>query len=224
MSIYATTMIELVDSLIADARDGLVSMPVFNRQTNRRDIWFELAFCISSSQERTRRAKSAAKVLADAYDHLWASDDPLLTIQSSLAAGFISLRFMNRKSEHLAASWLRFREDGDRLVDVDQSFTSPVAAREYLVSEFPGIGPKQASMLLRNLGWGSDLAIIDSHVLRMSRLILGDGNEPQTYHSLEGRLREYAEQRHISLEKLDVILWSCSRVAKPFRIEEPALV
>ena len=37
--------------------------------------------------------------------------------------------------------------------------------REWLVCNAPGIGPKQASMFLRNIGYSYDLATIDRHVL-----------------------------------------------------------
>ncbi len=37
--------------------------------------------------------------------------------------------------------------------------------RQTLVAEIPGVGPKQASMFLRNVGRSYDLAILDTHVL-----------------------------------------------------------
>ncbi len=224
MMITAQTVIDLVDGLIRDSRDGILSLPVFRRRTDPKEIWFELAFCISSSQERTRKAKAAAETLSDSFDDLCLSGDTLSTVKSALERRFISLRFMNRKSEQLADSWRKFRADTNILVEIDTRFESPTAAREYLVNAYAGIGPKQASMLLRNVGWGDDLAIIDSHIARISQLILADRDEIETYHSLEEKLRSYASDREITLEKLDVILWSCARVVRANRITEPALV
>ena len=38
----------------------------------------------------------------------------------------------------------------------------PKDIRKYLVNEFSGLGPKQASMFLRNIGISNDLAILDN--------------------------------------------------------------
>jgi len=43
---------------------------------------------------------------------------------------------------------------------------SPRTLRHNLVADIPGLGPKQASMFLRNIGTSYDLAILDTHVLR----------------------------------------------------------
>lgn len=110
------------------------------------------------------------------------------------------------------------------MVRIDSHFSCPSEARDYLIDTYPGIGPKQASMLLRNIGWGDDLAIIDTHISRISHLILEDRKEIETYKSLEGKLRSYALDRDISLHKLDVILWSCARAVRKDKIGEMTLV
>ncbi len=60
-----------------------------------------------------------------------------------------------------------------RLAETDSSRS----IRQRLVEDLPGIGPKQASMFLRNIGKSYDLAILDTHVLRFleSQDLLGPG-------------------------------------------------
>jgi len=45
------------------------------------------------------------------------------------------------------------------------------ALRLALVEDLPGIGPKQASMFLRNIGLTYELAVLDVHVLRYLQMI-----------------------------------------------------
>lgn len=224
MTMFSAYAFNLVEGLIEDARSGIVSLPTFRRRTEPQEIWFELAFCIVSSQERTRNAKFAAEVLAEKYDDLLKCSDTLAAVKSAFSERYISLRFQNRKSEHLASSWKKFQMDCQVLVDIDTAFETASEARRYLTQNFLGIGPKQASMLLRNVGWGEDLAIIDSHISRISWLILPDRSPTETYDSLESKLRTFARERSIKLEELDVILWSCARILQRDRVREPALV
>lgn len=218
------SILDLVDGLIADARSGRVSLPIFDRKTELCEIWHELSFCITSSQERTRRALSAAAVLTAGFDRIAASVTPLSAIRALLAAGFVSLRFMNRKTEHLAASWSAMIKHSDVLACIDKQFDQPSDARSFLIENFPGLGPKQASMLLRNIGFGSDLAIIDSHVARMSSIILSCDPTVEGYFATESRLRNFALERDVTVETLDVILWSCARMMRPSHMQERLLV
>lgn len=224
MTAQTLSVLDLIDGLIADARDGLVSLPVFNKKTKLPEIWHELSFCIVSSQERTRRALSASAALFGGYDKLTAERDTLGTVRAILADHYVSLRFINRKSEHLAASWNLMMDHAQLLTRIDESFSCPSDARQFLIETFPGLGPKQASMLLRNIGYGADLAIIDTHVARLSSMILRCDAKSDSYFSVESRLRVFADERKINLQTLDVILWSCSRMMQPNRLGERLLV
>lgn len=217
-------IISLVDGIIADIKAGTLTLPTFGRRTDKREIWFELSFCIASSQDRVRRATMAARCLAQAYDELRNSHDPLSTIREAFEREYVSLRFINRKSEQLAEAWVRLQEIFEVISSIDQNFESPTLARDYLISNFPGIGPKQASMFLRNIGWGSDLAIVDSHILQIASVLFDEAQSADRYMDLESRLRGFASDRGIALEKLDVILWSCSRMMKSKYAREPMLV
>ena len=80
-------------------------------------------------------------------------------------------------------------------------------ARIFLVNEIKGIGYKEASHFLRNVGY-SDVAIIDRHILRFmlqEKLIseIPKTISPKKYLEYEKIL----EQFNIPLDKLDLILW-----------------
>lgn len=88
---------------------------------------------------------------------------------------------------------------------------SDADAREWLVENVKGIGWKEASHFLRNIG-RRDLAILDRHVLSVMcdhRII---PKAPQTltkskYLEAEGKLRPLAAELELSLGELDLYLW-----------------
>ena len=85
-------------------------------------------------------------------------------------------------------------------------------AREWLVENVNGMGYKEASHFLRNIGQGMDLAILDRHILRF---LNGSGILEAFPHSLRAKdyvyyeqlLRRFAFRLSIPLGHLDFILW-----------------
>ena len=82
--------------------------------------------------------------------------------------------------------------------------------REWLVKNIKGIGWKEASHFLRNMGF-QNFAILDRHVLRVlnSYKIL-DGILPLTrknYLEIERKLKRIADRLNISLAELDLHLF-----------------
>jgi N-glycosylase/DNA lyase len=75
-----------------------------------------------------------------------------------------SYRFPRLRANQLAK--LRLRLHSSSLSEMINKKKGSVELRAWLVDELPGIGPKQASMFLRNIGYSYDLAILDSHVVK----------------------------------------------------------
>ena len=74
-----------------------------------------------------------------------------------------SYRFPERKADTIVAAGAWLRQTGSLEAAV-MRHPDARSRREFLC-ECPGVGPKTASWLLRNLGWAEDLAIVDVHVL-----------------------------------------------------------
>jgi N-glycosylase/DNA lyase len=100
-----------------------------------------------------------------------------------------------------------------------ESFASPISARTWMVSHVAGLGPKQASMFLRNVISAFDLAVIDRHVTRYIRALhLCDLNGSylatmEGYEYYEASLRRYAESVGYSVGVLDWAIWIVMRAA-----------
>lgn len=88
----------------------------------------------------------------------------------------------------------------------------PFAAREWLVSNIKGIGYKEASHFLRNIGMGTDMAILDIHILRnMKRLGIiaqvPSSLTKQKYMDIEEKLRRFSNIVRIPMSHLDLLFW-----------------
>ena len=88
----------------------------------------------------------------------------------------------------------------------------PHSAREWLVNHVKGMGYKEASHFLRNVGRGEDLAILDRHILKnlMRYGVIRD--IPKTlskkkYMEIENKMRQFAKYLGIPLHHLDLVFW-----------------
>ena len=82
--------------------------------------------------------------------------------------------------------------------------------RTWLVNNVHGLGYKEASHFLRNIGF-DDYAIIDSHIIdlltRYKRIIPPKTMTKKRYLAIETTLRDIAITTHLTLAELDLYLW-----------------
>ena len=92
--------------------------------------------------------------------------------------------------------------------------------REILVSKVCGFGPKQASLFLRRIGYCSELAVLDVHVLDYLELAKGFSIKASTlgrlsvYERVEDEFRGIATQFGHAIGCVDLAMWVTMRVAK----------
>ena len=83
-----------------------------------------------------------------------------------------------------------------------------------------GFGPKQASLFLRRVGYCSDLAVLDVHVLDYLQLARGLSPSPSKlgrlsfYEEIEDTFREISVEFGYSVGCVDLATWVAMRVAK----------
>ena len=85
--------------------------------------------------------------------------------------------------------------------------------REWLVENVKGLGYKEASHFLRNIGLGQDLAILDKHILKSMKKFQVINDIPKTltkktYFQFENKLKEFSNKINISMQELDLVFWS----------------
>lgn len=129
-------------------------------------------------------------------------------------------RFPNLRANHIRRTAEALYASGTRLRDIIETAPTESDARRRIVSLSIGIGPKQASLFLRNTGFACGLAILDVHVLRfMEMVVLGGPAKPpgsclSSYERLEGQLRKYSDAFGVQLGQLDMAIWVVMRAAQ----------
>jgi N-glycosylase/DNA lyase len=198
-------------------------------QPDERLLWTEMSCCILSSQVPYRTALAAARQL----DQDGALYDPLLLRRELLESRVRNLlgspmdvdgkqqryRFPVSRAVQIAGAWGAVRAESGTLSELLASRREPDVLREWLVRYVPGLGPKQASMFLRNVAASYDMAVIDRHVLRyMSITGLCRSSIPvgvtslRAYKDVEVRLRDSAQDLGYALGVMDWAIWIVMRL------------
>ncbi len=170
------------------------------------ELFTELAFCILTPQSGARRCGRAIELLVDRGLLFGGSRDEI-----SRAINIV--RFRNNKARYLVDARERFVERRESIREIHRSRgCDPYETRQWMAAHVKGIGYKEASHFMRNIGIGEDLAILDRHVLR-NMVNLGLLEElpgalsPSRYLACEKLLGGFASGIGIPMGHLDFVLW-----------------
>lgn len=174
---------------------------VWQRQ-NPHEIFCELVFCLMTPQ-------SKAKSCQVALDKLLEKD--LLTggCKEDIAQEINAVRFRNNKAGYIVEARHKYCKN---LPEILGSMKTSFEMRSWLVGNIKGMGMKEASHFLRNLGFGDDIAILDRHILK--NLVLLDvipeipkSLNERKYLEIEDRMRAFSQKEQIPISHLDLVLW-----------------
>ena len=192
-----------------------------------RSLWWELSTCILSSQVPYSLAVSVAnkvdsqQLLLKEYmdvDVLFQKLFDVLVTPVQVEGHLRKYRFPESRSRQLAVAHSTITMEYGSLSGLLENFVDATEARSWLIDYVPGIGPKQASMFLRNAGMSYDLAILDRHVLNYmsvlgiypdEKLMISNIKQYKIYEAL---LKEHAEELGCSVGLLDWAIWIVMRV------------
>ncbi len=191
-----------------------ISGRVQDRLKEFRNIWdsgddtalfVELVFCLLTPQSGARRCWQAVETLL--------KDDCLFGgCFDEICRVLNIVRFKNNKSSYILEARDFFITKGNSIRRILGDLYDGPGRREWLVKNVKGLGYKEASHYLRNIGLGESIAILDRHILRsMASLGLIDeippSLSPRRYLDIEARLRAFAARIGIPLDHLDFVLW-----------------
>jgi len=170
-----------------------------------KEIFAELCFCLLTPQSKAESCDAIVRTLKEKGLLL---EGGLEEIRPYLK----KTRFYKTKSQFLVEARRLFQRNGTLHLKERLDPTDTHATRDWLVSHVKGVGYKEASHFLRNIGLGKDLAILDIHVLRhLKKLgllrILPKSLTRKRYLTLEKKLRRFARRIEIPLSHLDLLLW-----------------
>jgi N-glycosylase/DNA lyase len=170
------------------------------------DIFAELSFCLCTPQSKAKLCDLAVKSMQK-NNILYRGDS------KDLKPFLNTVRFGNTKAERIVKARDLFTKDGKlEIKDKVFSFNSPDELREWLVENVNGLGMKEASHFLRNIGLGTGFAILDRHVLKNLRSfgVVGEVKSmtKKRYLKIENEMQEFSKKVGIPMEDLDLLFWS----------------
>lgn len=134
-------------------------------------------------------------------------------------------RYPRIKAKYIRMTAESLYNNGNSIKNILLKSTDTADARRHLIDYCAGIGPKQSSLYLRNIGYSKNIAILDIHVLRYMYLVQLIPNEVRTittlkeYSTYESLLQQYGHKLNLDLAYLDIAIWLVMRNLKT-RIEQ----
>ena len=168
-------------------------------QKRAAQIFNELCFCLMTANFNAQRSIDIQKAIGDGF-HTFS---PKQMAQKLKALGH---RFPNTRAKFI----IEARKHKSELSKFVKTRLKDYQFRDWLVKNVKGLGHKEASHFLRNIG-RKDCAIIDFHILDLLQDCgLVKKKKPiskKIYLEVEEILKNIAKKSGLDLGKLDLYLW-----------------
>lgn len=167
---------------------------------SKKNIFPELCFCILTPQSNARHCDKAIQELKNKNLIFTGCAGAIRRILKGKS------RFHNKKARYIINARRLF---DNTFLDHDDT----VDMREAIVNKIKGVGYKEASHFLRNIGLGQDIAILDRHILKNLKRYgviskVPASLTPKVYIDIENKTRKFSRKIGIPMEELDLLFWS----------------
>lgn len=168
----------------------------FKSKKSDNDIFSELCFCILTANFNAEKSIKIQDNICNGF---------LTLPKEKLTKRLIELghRFPNARSNFIVEA---------RKVHLAKALNlkNEKETREFIVKNVKGLGYKESSHFLRNIGY-DNLAIIDFHIvdLLVKHKIIArpKAMNKKTYLEIEAKLEDIAKKSNLKLSELDLYLW-----------------
>lgn len=122
-------------------------------------------------------------------------------------------RFPNKRAEYIFEARQKLKDEINlELKNHIESFSNVKDAREYYAENIKGLGNKEASHFLRNVGYFS-VTILDKHILRCLHEFGVIEEIPKSltkkkYLEIEDKFISFSKEIGIDMDEMDLLLWS----------------
>ena len=171
-----------------------------------KEVFAEMAFCILTPQSKAKNAWQAITTLVE--------NNLLYEGSAEEIVEYLNIvRFKNNKSRYLVEFRDLMTEDGKlQPKKILESKGNTFEKRKWILKNVKGMGLKEANHVLRNLGFGEEIAILDRHILRNLQRLNVIEEIPKTltekkYYEIEKAMKKYSEYSGIKMDELDLVLW-----------------
>lgn len=183
----------------------LMRLREFKEFANKPEFeWFsELCFCILTANAKFKTASEVQAALGTEGCRSCSLKELVSCIRHH------KHRFHNMKAKYIVEA--RRHEGLKKTITYIAAEQGTSAAREWLVHNVKGIGMKEASHFLRNVGY-TDISILDRHILNLMKehSIIRKVPKPlskKVYLEIEREFFRLAKSLSINPAELDLILW-----------------
>jgi len=123
------------------------------------------------------------------------------------------VRFPENKTNYIIEAREFFTNNGKIDIKSKLDRGTADAKREWLVKNVKGLGYKEASHFLRNIGLGFEFAILDRHIMKnlMKYGIIDEIPKclnRKCYLFFEEKMRKFSKRVNIPMADLDLLFWS----------------
>lgn len=186
------------------------------------ELWRELVLCILSSRVKFETAYEAVERM-DSMNLLSQKrrgtyfDQYEQEITVALSKGY---PFYRRRAHHIRRAAEFLYGTWGSISELLASVNNLKDIRRLLTLEVAGLGPKQASLFLRNIGYARRIAILDTHVLSYLNWIgltdapLKSVSTLAKYQELEECFIKHADSLGCSPDQFDFAVWIVVGVVK----------
>ncbi len=175
------------------------------------EYFYELVYCLLTPQTSAFSADKAIRVLKKNQFH-----KRKINPEKFLYHKEYYIRFHKTKAKNLIDMKDKFPLINEQL----QNGLPPIVLREWLIKNVKGLGHKEASHFLRNIGY-RNLAILDRHILKnLVKVGVIDGIpttlSKKIYYEIEAKFQEFSESIKIPMDELDLLFW-CMETGEVFK-------
>jgi N-glycosylase/DNA lyase len=170
------------------------------------EYFYELIYCLLTPQSSAAHAGRVVSHLRSAGFH-----KRRINPESILRKKEQYIRFHKMKTKYL----LQMKKEYPMIAEKLSTDIPAVELREWLVTHVKGIGYKEATHFLRNIGKNDGLAILDRHILRTLKSMgqihfLPESIGKRRYLEMEKLFMKLSSDIGIELDELDLVVWSMS--------------
>jgi N-glycosylase/DNA lyase len=167
--------------------------------TSAKEKFLELCFCILVANTSVEKTLQVWKAIGEGF--IFLSENELKEKLKNLG-----YRFYSKRANYIVSARKYIEQ-----IDLILKSKNEQEAREWLVENIKGIGWKEASHFMRNLGF-KNFAILDRHVLKILREFnLTNESSPisskRKYLEIEEKMKAICKKLGITLAELDLLLF-----------------
>ncbi|MEM0360049.1 MAG: N-glycosylase/DNA lyase [Candidatus Diapherotrites archaeon] len=172
-------------------------------------IFEELAFCLCTPQSNALKCAEAIEI---------AKKKKCFQNKAELKKCLHRrVRFHNNKSKYIAMARTFFERNGKleikKILKENRIEQKHLHTRNWLAENIKGMGLKEASHFLRNIGFYENIAILDRHILKNLKSLGAISKIPKSmgkkqYLEIEQKMLAFCKKQKIKPEELDLALWA----------------